>query len=48
VLAAVQFHATKNIALRLGYRILEGGVDSDSTYASALFHYLSAGITYRF
>jgi opacity protein-like surface antigen len=48
VLAAVQYHATKNIALRLGYRILEGGVDSDSTYTSALFHYLSAGITYRF
>ena len=48
VLAAVQYHATENIALRLGYRILEGGVDSDSTYTSALFHYLSAGITYRF
>lgn len=48
VLAAIQYHATEDLALRLGYRVLEGGVDSDTTYSSALFHYLSAGVTWRF
>ncbi|MBK8038413.1 MAG: hypothetical protein IPK22_14965 [Verrucomicrobiaceae bacterium] len=48
VLAAIQYHPTEKLALRLGYRVLEGGVDSDTTYSSALFHYLSAGFTVRF
>jgi len=48
VLAAVQYHATENLALRLGYRVLEGGVDSDSNYNSTLFHYLAAGVTWKF
>lgn len=48
VLAAIQYHPTEKLALRLGYRVLEGGVDSDTTYTSALFHYLSAGFTLRF
>lgn len=48
VMAAIQWQATDRLALRLGYRVLEGGADNDDTYAFALFHYLAAGVTFRF
>ena len=48
VLAALQWHATDSLTLRFGYRILEGGVDSDKTYNFATFHHLAAGLTWRF
>lgn len=48
VLAAIQWRATDQLAFHVGYRILEGGVDSDDTYGFALFHYLAAGVAVRF
>ncbi|MCE9520021.1 MAG: hypothetical protein K8R87_10780 [Verrucomicrobia bacterium] len=48
VLVALQWQASESLALRLGYRLLEGGADSDTVYNFALFNYLSAGLTWRF
>ena len=48
VMAAIQWHASDSLALRLGYRMLEGGVDSDDTYNFSLFHYAIVGATLRF
>ena len=48
VMAAIQWQATDNLAFRLGYRLLEGGVDSDDTYNFSLFHYAVIGATIRF
>ena len=46
--AALQWHATDNLALRLGYRILDGGADNDTVYTFNRFHYATIGATYRF
>jgi len=46
--AALQWHATENLAFRLGYRILDGGADSDSVYTFSTFHYATIGATVRF
>ena len=48
VTAALQWHATENLAFRVGYRILDGGADSDSVYTFNQFHYATVGVTYRF
>jgi hypothetical protein len=50
VLAALQYRLSESVALRLGYRILEGGSGGEggNVYAFALFHYATAGITVRF
>ena len=48
VAAALQWHVTDNLALRLGYRILDGGADSDSVYTFNQFHYATIGATFRF
>jgi hypothetical protein len=48
VMAAIQWQATDNLAFRLGYRILEGGSDSDDVYSFSLFHYAVVGATIRF
>lgn len=47
-MAAIQWHATENLAFRLGYRILDGGADSDSVYTFSTFHYAVIGATLRF
>ena len=47
ILAALQFSPNENLALRAGYRILEGGADNKSVYTFSLFHYVVAGVTYR-
>lgn len=46
--AAVQWHATDSLSFRIGYRILDGGADSDSVYTFNRFHYALAGVNYRF
>jgi hypothetical protein len=46
--AAIQWHATENLAVRLGYRILDGGADSDTVYTFSRFHYSLLGVNYRF
>lgn len=35
-------------ALKLGYRILEGGADNDKVYTFTMLHYWVAGLTMRF
>lgn len=50
VLAALQYRLSDSVALRLGYRILEGGAGGEggNVYTFALFHYATAGISVRF
>jgi len=42
---ALVYQKSEKWALRLGYRILEGGADNDKVYNFALFHYILAGVT---
>lgn len=46
--AALQWHPTDNFALRIGYRILDGGADNDTVYSFSTFHYAMIGATLRF
>jgi hypothetical protein len=43
VLVAIQYKLDENVALKLGYRILEGGADVDEVYNFTLLNYLVAG-----
>lgn len=46
--AAIQWHATDSLSFRIGYRILDGGADSDTVYTFNRFHYSMVGVNYRF
>lgn len=48
VLLALYGHPTRQLRLRLGYRVLEGGADNDEVYTFALVHYASAGVSWTF
>ncbi len=48
VLLAVEYAPSDAVALRLGYRLLEGGADVDQVYNFALVHYGTFGVTLRF
>ena len=48
VLLAIRLHLSDKIALRAGYRILEGGADVEEVYNFALIHFLTVGFTYSF
>ncbi len=48
VLLAVEYRLNSRIALRAGYRILEGGADVQEVYNFSLINFLSVGITYLF
>ena len=48
VLVAAAYRISDIVAIRAGYRILEGGADNDEVYNFSLFHYASAGITLTF
>ncbi len=48
VLVAVDIQAIKNLKIKTGYRILEGGADNDAVYTFALVHYLVFGLTFNF
>jgi opacity protein-like surface antigen len=48
VLLALGYNVSDQWQVRAGYRLLEGGADSDKTYNFALIHYASLGLTYRF
>jgi len=48
VLLAIYAKASRQLRLRLGYRVLEGGADNDEVYTFALVHYVSAGVTWTF
>jgi len=43
VLLAVHYEASKRVALKAGYRLLEGGADNDEVYTFTLFHYIVLG-----
>jgi hypothetical protein len=46
--ASLQWHATPRLAMRIGYRILDGGADNDTVYSFSRFHYSLLGATYSF
>jgi len=48
IAGALQWHLTDNFALRLGYRLLDGGADTDSVYTFNRFHYSTVGANLRF
>lgn len=48
VLVALGYRLYKELSVRLGYRFLEGGSDSDVVYNFSYFHYTTVGIQYRF
>jgi len=45
VLIAANYKLSDKIAIKAGYRILEGGADNDSVYGFALFNYAAVGLT---
>jgi len=48
VTLALTWQAAPNLTARAGWRIVEGGADTDSVYNFALLSYLGAGLTARF
>ena len=48
VLLAIEYQLERNASLKLGYRMLEGGADSDEVYTFALLHYVVVGMIVRF
>jgi len=48
VLLAAQYHLNSRLVFRAGYRVLEGGADNDEVYTFAMFHFVTAGVEYRF
>lgn len=48
VLFAVQYEVNPRLALKTGYRILEGGADNDEVYTFSLFHYIIVGAVLTF
>ena len=44
VLIAATYRVSDRLGLKAGYRILEGGADSDEVYSFALFNYASVGL----
>ena len=48
VLLAGTWKLSEKVALKAGYRILEGGADNDEVYSFALFHYGVAGLYLSF
>ena len=43
---AINYQYSDPLNIRVGYRMLEGGTDSNSGYGFALFHYASVGFSY--
>lgn len=48
VLFAAQYDVDHRLALKAGYRILEGGADNDEVYTFSLFHYFIGGAVLSF
>jgi hypothetical protein len=48
ILTAIQYDMNKNVDIRLGYRILEGGANVEQVYNFTLINYFLFGVTYRF
>lgn len=43
ILLAAQLYPSKNLTFKLGYRVLEGGVDNEEVYNFSLLHYAVIG-----
>jgi hypothetical protein len=48
ILFALQYHINKNVLVKLGYRILDGGADNSRVYTFSIFHYAVFGTTVLF
>jgi hypothetical protein len=48
VLATLTWNYNKNLLLKAGYRILEGGADNDEVYTFSLINYAVLGFIYTF
>ena len=48
ILLALIFNPSRNVAIKVGYRILEGGADVEEVYNFALLHYIVGGMTVSF
>jgi hypothetical protein len=44
VLLALRYQLRPDLAVRLGYRVIEGGADTSSVYNFALIHFVGAGL----
>jgi len=44
ILFAAQYDVNRTLSLRAGYRLLEGGSDTEEVYTFSLFHYIVAGV----
>ncbi len=48
VIAALKYNFNENVAVKSGYRMLEGGADVDQVYNFAMLHYFVVGPTFEF
>ncbi|MGE3840799.1 MAG: hypothetical protein AB7I50_04365 [Vicinamibacterales bacterium] len=48
VFAGVILNANRHLSFKGGYRVLEGGADTDEVFTFALVHYLAAGVVFSF
>ena len=48
VFAGVVVDASRRLSFKAGYRVLEGGADTDEVFTFAHVHYLAAGAVFRF
>lgn len=48
LLLASSYKLSNTLGFKAGYRILEGGAENDEVYNFALFHYLTAGVSFSF
>jgi hypothetical protein len=48
VALVLEYFLSKPLAIKAGYRILEGGADVETVYNFALFHYFFLGTSWEF
>lgn len=48
VLVALSYHFNEDFYIKLGYRLLEGGADTNTVYTFSMFHYGVLGFVHRF
>jgi hypothetical protein len=48
ILLALLYNPSRNVAIKVGYRILEGGADVEEVYNFALLQYLIGGVIFSF
>ena len=48
ILAGVQVRLGRNVSVKAGYRLLEGGADVDEVYTFTFLHYVAVGASIRF